>query len=81
MDYYVVWYEERLRDGMEDGAKIFESVEEALKFIEYGANRWFAASNHTFKLFKLGAEVPIQLSDIKTEKKEVVIRKQVSLGK
>ncbi len=82
--WYVVYYLERLRDGIEEGAKIVSSVEEGLKLIDKWANTssMGSAHNHEFRLFELGKEIP--LSEGTAEKTEVVktVRKfQVNMSK
>ena len=54
---YVVYFCEHLRDGEESGAKIKSSLEEALHFINEG--NWWPKDNISFKLFKLGDEIPL----------------------
>lgn len=60
---YVVYCCEHLRDGIEEGAKCFDKLEDALDFLN--SPNWFARSNSTFKLFELGKQIPLEL--VKTE--------------
>lgn len=53
---YVAVAEEHLRDGMEQYAKIFFTIEEAIEWINKDR---FAYANHTFALFELGKRLPI----------------------
>jgi hypothetical protein len=55
---YVVYYCECLRDGREEGAECFDTVEQASAFIN--ADSWGAGyRNITFRLFELGRELPL----------------------
>ena len=62
---YVVYYEERLRDGKDDGAKCFKTLDLALEFIDEAKKRFFAADNYKFQLFEMGKEIP--LDEVVTE--------------
>ena len=55
---YVLYWCERLRDGTEEGARVYGSVEAALKGAARVKNGW---NPHTVevRLFELGEEVPI----------------------
>ena len=53
---YVVYACEQLRDGFEEYAKVFNSKEGAVAWINKDR---FAQDNPTFKLFELGQEIPI----------------------
>lgn len=64
---YVVYYCEHMRDGQEDGAAIVRDVAEALAVIDKIANG-FAGSNHSFKLFKLGEEIPLDSKEVEEPK-------------
>lgn len=55
---YVVYYSERLRDGFEEGAKIFSEKEDALEFIN-DFSKWIGYPNMDFKLFYLGEEIAL----------------------
>ena len=67
--WYVVWWCEYLRDGEETGARIVDTVDEAIRLVDKIANG-FAGSNCQFKLFELGKEIP--LSEGTAEKTEIV---------
>jgi hypothetical protein len=53
---YVVCFIERLRDGIEEGARAFDNLPAALAFIN---TDFFAKNNYTFRLFTLGEEIPL----------------------
>lgn len=55
---YVVYCNERLRDGNEDCARLFTTKGAALEWIEKIANG-FAGCNHDFALFELGKQIPL----------------------
>lgn len=73
---YVVYVCEHLRDGVEEGAKCFVKLEDALAFIN--ADR-FARDNHTFRLFKLGKELPLSADDV-TEPQPAKVVKRFKVG-
>lgn len=58
---YVVWFCEYLRDAEESGAKVFETIEEAIKYINDG--NWGPKGLYSFKLFKLGKEIPLEANE------------------
>lgn len=70
MPYYVVHYTEHLRDGHEEGARIVNTLEQALALIEKMANDGPFGGNCTFRLFGLGKEVPLVE---KTERRAKVV--------
>ncbi len=55
---YVVYFCERLRDGREEGARIVNTKEEAIDFINKIRGS-FAGSNYEFGLYELGKQIPI----------------------
>lgn len=57
---YVVYFCEHLRDGIEEGARAFDNLPDAIAFLDNARNEWFARSNYTFKLFTLGEEIPLE---------------------
>lgn len=73
---YVVYGCEHLRDGQEEWAKVCDTIEDAMKIINKDR---FAQSNHTFRLFELGAEIPLKQEECK--EKEVVIVKSHKVWK
>lgn len=78
---YVVYFCEHMRDGQEEGAKIVDTVEEALSIVDRIGNG-FAGSNHSFRLFKLGEEIPLKREVVKEPKPvEVVERAKFSVAK
>lgn len=74
---YVVYYCEHLRDGTEEGAKCFDALEEALAFLNKARNDWFAADNHTFRLFELGREVRLLEETVEESQPPRVVRRSV----
>ena len=68
---YVVYYCERLRDGREEGAKCFDTVEQASAFIN--ADNWGPGyRNITFRLFELGRELSLERVDEEVPQPPVV---------
>ena len=61
--HYVVYYSERLRDGFEEGAKIFPKKEDALEFIN-DFSKWIGYENMDFKLFYLGEEIALTKQEV-----------------
>lgn len=77
---YVVYFCEHLRDGEEDGAKIVSTIEQALAVIDRIGNG-FAGGNYSFRLFKLGEEIPLKREVVKEPKPvEVVERAKFSIA-
>lgn len=56
---YVVYCHERLRDGRDEWAKCFNTLEHALAYINQ-CHHGFAGDGMSFRLFKLGDEVAIK---------------------
>lgn len=54
---YVVYFCERLRDGMEESAKCFDTLDQVLAFVN---KDFFAKDNYEFCVFALGEEVPLK---------------------
>lgn len=78
---YVVYYCEHMRDGKEDGAKVVDTIEEALAVIDRIGNG-FAGSNYSFRLFKLGEEIPLKREVVEEPKPvEIVKRAKFSVAK
>ena len=75
---YVVYFCETMRDGKDHGAKIIETLEKALKYINDG--RWYPRSNYAFKLFELGEEIPLVTKTIETKKEIVETRTVVEVN-
>ncbi len=69
---YVVYYCERLRDGVQEGARVVTGLEAALALATKLKNG-FAGDNVDVQIFKLGKEVKLKTSDeiteVKTQKK------------
>lgn len=55
---YVIHGCERLRDGIEEWARVVSSLEEAEAYLDKRGNG-FAACNMSFKVFELGKEVGV----------------------
>lgn len=70
---FVVWWEEALRDGSEQGAKVLASLESAKIFMENLVNG-FGGANISCRLFQLGNEIPITKQEVE-EKQEMVIKR------
>lgn len=62
---YVVYWREALRDGHEDGAKVFSLMKEAIAMIDDMANRYADKGVMSIRLFQLGSE--IQLNRIRID--------------
>lgn len=75
---YVVYGCEHLRDGEEEFARIVSSIDEAMEIINKDR---FARDNHTFKLFELGKEIPLEAKVKKTVKKETTEKTIYSVKK
>lgn len=60
---YVVYIRENLRDGVNESARCFRRLEEAL---EYMSRDYFCEHNYHFRLFELGKEILLE-----SEKTEV----------
>jgi hypothetical protein len=67
---------EHMRDGKEDCARCFHTKEEALEWIEKIANG-FAGSNHTFQLFELGREIPLEFTDVSEPQPPKIVKRAV----
>ncbi len=70
---YVVYYVEELRDEHIEGAKCFETLDEACSYINGG--RWFG--NYTFRIFEMGQEVKLEPIKVKEHEKTVVKERTV----
>lgn len=66
---YVVYVCEHLRDGVEETAKAFEKLEDALAYINHD---WFAKGNHTFALFTLGKRLTLKKKRVEKPQAPVV---------
>ena len=55
---YVVYWCEHLRDGINEGARVVNKTEAALELIDQIKNG-FGGCSTTFRLFHLGAEIPL----------------------
>lgn len=64
---YVVYYCEHMRDGQEEGARVFGTMVEAKAFLERMANESFARDNYTFRLFELGKEIVLNKKRVNKE--------------
>ena len=73
-DKYVVYWCEQLRDGNEEGAKIFSSLDESLKCIQR-LSEGYAGGNIDLRLFLLGKE--ILLIEEETEEPQPSVKKTV----
>lgn len=62
---YVLYWCEHLRDGIEEGAKVFKSIEAVEEFLNTKAVNFFAFDNHEFRLFEMGRELPLKLAKSK----------------
>jgi hypothetical protein len=71
---YAVYFCEHMRDGEEDGAKVVETVEEALSIINRIGNG-FAGSNYTFRLFKLGKEISLNREVVEEPKPVEMVKR------
>jgi len=60
---YVVYTCEHLRDETIEIAKVFNTKQAALEWIDKRANG-FAGDNHTFRLFELGKEIVLKTEDV-----------------
>lgn len=68
---YVVYFREHLRDGREEHAKAFDSLEKAIAFINEVANGYGGAT-YSFRMFELGKEVPIRSVNEETPQPPVI---------
>lgn len=75
---FVVYYCEHLHGSKEEEAGIVNTIDEALAVIDRVGNG-FAGSNFSFKLFHLGAEIPLR-RDIIEEPKPVEVVKRVKFS-
>jgi hypothetical protein len=62
---FIVYAVEHLRDGIEEWARLFDTKEAALAYINKVATG-FAGSNCTFRLFTIGTEIPLKKSTVET---------------
>lgn len=77
---FVVYYCEHMGDGQEEGAKIVGTIEEALSIIDRIGNG-FCGSNNSFRLFKLGEEIPLKVEVVREPKPvEVVERRRFTVA-
>ncbi len=59
--YYVVYWENQLRDGREDGARVYDHIEKAIIAIN-NMMQGFGGENSDYKLFELGKEIPLTIT-------------------
>ena len=71
---YVVKLIEHLRDGQEECAKVFGTLDAALAWIN---DDFFAKSNMTFRLFKLGREIPLRTEKFERQQPPVTTERFV----
>jgi hypothetical protein len=72
--HYVVYWCEHLRDGIEEYARVWPSMEAALDCIARLANG-FAADNLEIRLFELGREIPLERKEEKEPQPDKVVRR------
>lgn len=72
MSGYAVYVCEHLRDGIEEGAKCFSKLEDALAFVN--ADR-FARNNHAFRIFELGKEIKLEADDVVEPQPSKVVKR------
>lgn len=58
---YVAYRLERMQDGWEESTKIFHSVRHAIDWV----NQYPIAPNETVRLFELGQEIPLEITEIR----------------
>lgn len=63
---FVVNCETVMQDSRENFAKVFDTIEEALKWVNDHADPW-GAMNY-FRLYKIGAEITIQSERVEVSK-------------
>lgn len=73
---YVAWSVERLRDGEEESAKITNSKEDALIWINK-LRQGYAGCNREFALFELGKQIPLGVERTSIPQAPVEIEKIV----
>lgn len=70
---YVVFWSEHLRDGTEEGARCYETLEGALE----GAGELlegFNRHNLTVRVFTMGEEIPIVVEEVKEPQPPKVVK-------
>lgn len=72
---YVAYCCERLRDGTEECAKLFDSREDAIKWIEKLANSSYS-DNCDFALYQLGARIEL-VESVEMEEPKPKIKKRI----
>lgn len=72
---YVAYCNECLRDGNEECARLFDTKEQALAWIEKLANG-FNGENCDFALFELGKQIPLEQS-VEMEEPKPQIKRRV----
>lgn len=77
---FVVYWCEHLRDGIEEGAKVFAKEEEALATINKIGNG-FVHDNTEIRLFHLGAEIPLKKTEKKHKEVKVTTRNCFEIAK
>lgn len=78
--HYVLWWEEQLRDGREDGAKVVPSLEAATEMLDR-LSKSPISCNMTVRLFKLGEEIPLQRREVEEyEPPKIRVKYQVKRG-
>ncbi len=71
--HYVVYWNEQLRDGEEEGAKVVPNLAAAVALINKFAGG-FGGGNTTYRLFELGREIPLEQTAVETPQPAVVKR-------
>jgi hypothetical protein len=79
MTRYVVYWEEQLRDGMESGCEIVNTLEEASVLIDKIANG-FVGCNTSFCLFKLGEQIHLKFDKVEEVEQQVKTTVKVKIG-
>ena len=73
---FVVYGQEHLRDELVEWAKCFNTLEQAIEYI----NKDLFASNITFRLFRLGEEIPLVQENIEEPQPPKVKTKYKAAG-
>lgn len=68
--HYVVYCCEHLRDGIEECAKIFPTLKEAMEKLNEWGNGW-GKDNYELRLFELGKEIILDRKIIKKVEEKI----------
>ncbi len=81
LKWYIIFIEERMKDGTETCLKAIRGLDEALAYINSHQQKIYAKNNFSYRLYELGKEIKIE--EVEAEipqppKKEKIYRQKLT---